>query len=119
MLEPSCHCGAVQIKVAARPQQLTSCNCSLCRRLGTLWAYYHPDQVRITRGAGTTVAYVQGDRTLAVHHCPTCGCITHWEPTEKGRADRVAVNARLMEEQDIEGLPVRRFDGASSWEYLD
>ena len=56
MLEASCHCGAVQIEVAARPQQLTSCNCSLCRRLGTLWAYYHPDRVRITRGTGTTVA---------------------------------------------------------------
>ena len=81
MIEASCHCGAVRIDVEVPPAQLTSCNCSLCRRLGTLWAYYRPGQVRIAQGAGTTVPYIQGDRTLAVHHCPTCGCVTHWEST--------------------------------------
>ena len=119
MIEASCHCGAVRIELEAPPAQLTSCNCSLCRRLGTLWAYYCPDQVRITKGAGTTVPYVQGDRTLAVHHCATCGCITHWQSTDKGNPDRMAVNARLIEERDVEGVRVRRFDGAETWTYLD
>ena len=61
--------------------------------------------------------YIQGDRTLAVHHCATCGCITHWASLTG--ADRMAVNARLMEERDIEGVRVRRFDGAETWTYLD
>lgn len=56
MIEASCHCGAVRILVAERPWVLTACNCSLCRRLGTLWAYYRPDEVAIVAGAGTTVA---------------------------------------------------------------
>ena len=117
MIEASCHCGAVRIEVAVPPAQLTSCNCSLCRRLGVLWAYYRPAQVRIAQGAGTTVPYVQGDRTLAMHHCPTCGCVTHWESLTC--ADRRAVNARLMQERDIEGVRVRGFDGAATWTYLD
>lgn len=118
VIEASCHCGAVRIEVAEPPRQLTSCNCSLCHRLGVLWAYYHPDQVTIAAGAGTTVPYVQGDRTLAVHHCPACGCVTHWEPVLKDGADRMAVNARLMAPAEIEGVPVRRFDGASTWRCL-
>jgi hypothetical protein len=116
-MEASCHCGAVRIEVEVPPAQLTSCNCSLCRRYGTLWAYYRPAQVRIVQGAGTTVAYVQGERTLAAHHCPTCGCVTHWASLTG--ADRMAVNARLMDERDIEGVRVRRLDGASTWAYLD
>jgi hypothetical protein len=119
MIAASCHCGAVRIEVADRPRELTSCNCSLCRRLGALWAYCPPDRVRFTAGAGKTVPYVQGDRTLEMHHCPTCGCLTHWESTDKTAAGRMAVNARLMAPADIEGVPVRRFDGASTWTYLD
>jgi hypothetical protein len=119
MIEAACHCGAVRIEVAERPRWLTSCNCSLCHRLGALWACYHPGQVSIVRGAGTTVAYVQGDRSLEMHHCPTCGCVTHWESVDKAGADRMAVNARLMDRAEIEGVPVRRFDGASTWRYLD
>jgi hypothetical protein len=118
MIEASCHCGAVRMEVAERPQQLTSCNCSICRRLGVLWAYYHPDQVTFLRGRGATVPYVQGDRTLAIHHCPTCGCVTHWESL-KTEVDRMAVNAQLIDPAEIADVRVRRFDGASTWTYLD
>lgn len=74
MIEASCHCGAVRLEIAEPPVTVTDCNCSLCRRLGALWAYYTTDQVRVI---GPTVGYVQGDRTLKTHHCTTCGCTTH------------------------------------------
>jgi hypothetical protein len=120
MIEASCHCGAIRLQVATRPERLTSCNCSLCRRYGTLWAYYRPDQVTFAAGAGRSVPYIQGDKTLAVHHCPTCGCVTHWEGLIEGRKEeRMAVNARLMQPEDIANIPVRHFDGASTWTYLD
>ncbi|HZH26901.1 MAG TPA: GFA family protein [Azospirillaceae bacterium] len=119
MLEASCHCGAIRFEVAERPQWLNSCNCSLCRRIGALWAYDHPSQVRMSAGVGKTVAYVQGDRTLGLHHCPTCGCVTHWESVNKETAERMGLNARLLDPAEIEGVRVRRFDGASTWTYLD
>ena len=119
MLQASCHCGAVRIEVAETPQSVTSCNCSLCRRYGTLWAYYHPDQVRFVQGLDATEAYVQGERMIEAHHCRTCGCVTHWRSTPKGRADRMAVNARLMDPAELEGVPVKHLDGADTWTYLD
>lgn len=119
MIEATCHCGAVRIELAARPDVLKACNCSLCRRIGGPWVYYHPKQVSFTRGAGTTVAYIQGDRTLAMHHCPTCGCVTHWESTDNENADRMGINAGLIDPEEIKDLPVRHFDGADTWTYLD
>jgi hypothetical protein len=50
VIEASGHCDAMRIKVAERPRQLMSCNCSICRRLGTLWADYSPDQVTFVCG---------------------------------------------------------------------
>lgn len=112
VIEAACHCGAVRIR-APRPEQLTECNCSLCSKLGTRFAYYGPDEVTVT---GATISYVQGDRTLATHHCPTCGCTTHWTATDPA-LQRIGVNARLM--SGIDDIPVRRFDGADTWTYLD
>lgn len=114
MIEASCHCGAVRFEVDQPPKAVTDCNCSLCRRLGGLWAYYHPDQVRVT---GQTVAYVQGDRTLQTHHCPSCGCTTHWQGLD-ANSTRMGVNTRLMAPQVLAGVTVRKLDGADTWEVL-
>ncbi len=43
----SCHCGQVRVEATRAPDEVTHCNCSICKRLGALWAYYHPDEVRI------------------------------------------------------------------------
>lgn len=118
MIEGSCHCGAVRIEVAEAPSQVTACNCSICRRLGTLWAYYAPAQVRVT---GATATYRRGDKTIDFHHCATCGCTTHWSPIEGVRdSGRMGVNARLLASEVLERARVRRLDGASEdWRYLD
>ena len=119
MIEASCHCGAIRMQVE-RPQRLTSCNCSFCRRHGAVWAYYDASHVAFMSGAGMTVPHIQGDHTLATHHCPICGCITHWESLHMpGEAARIAVNTRLMDPAEPADVPVRRFDGASTWTYLD
>lgn len=93
-LSGSCHCGAVRIEAPGAPEWLASCNCSLCTKLGWLVAYYPDDgSVRI---AGETASYVWGDRMISLHHCPACGCGTHWESTGESYG-RVGVNARLLD----------------------
>jgi hypothetical protein len=58
----SCHRGAVTIEVSGAPEWLARCNCSVCRRTGSLIAYY-PDDGGV-RVKGETVAYIWGDRLL-------------------------------------------------------
>jgi len=112
MITGSCHCGAVQIAVAEAPSIVSSCNCSICRRLGTLWAYYSPTQVTLTHEPGATDAYSWGERSLAFRRCATCGCTTHWEAIGDPVYDRMGVNARLLD-IDIDAIPVKKFDGRS------
>ncbi len=107
----SCHCGKVRIEVANPPAWVGSCNCSLCTRMGTLMAYYHPDEVDIGP-AGETDPYIWGDECIGIHHCRTCGCLTHWSSLGADYG-RMGVNARLLEGFDPEAVEVRPIDGAS------
>lgn len=114
----TCHCGRVTVEVVRAPAEVTSCNCSICRRLGTLWAYYAPADVRVV---GATTAYRWGDKTIDFHHCPTCGITTHWSPLEnRAEAGRMGINARMLGDEIVGAARVRRLDGASDdWKYLD
>ncbi len=109
MIAGSCHCGAVTYEVDAAPAEVSSCNCSICRRTGILWAYYTPAQVRIV---GPTDTYVWGDRMLALHRCRTCGLVSHWTAFEPGY-DRMGVNARLLDPEVLAAARIKRVDGAS------
>src|SRR3569623_961048 len=118
MIEGTCHCGAVRIEVAEAPTQVTDCNCSICRRVGSLWEYYAPAQVRIVV---PTATYRRGDKTSDFHHCAVCGCTTHWSPIAGVRdTDRMGINARLLGAEILERARLQRLDGASdNWSYLD
>jgi hypothetical protein len=114
----SCHCGKVTFSVAREPKWLTECNCSICRRIGALWAHYEREDVAID-AADNTIAYVQGHKTLAVHTCSICGCTTHWDSLSPRRDARMAVNYRMCDLDRVARIPIRHFDGADSWKYLD
>ena len=98
--------------MARAPDHVGSCNCSICRRTGGLWAYYRPDEVRIDSEEGATGRYIWGDKCLALHHCRTCGCITHWENLMP-EGDRMGINTRMLEGFDPASVEVRLIDGAS------
>jgi hypothetical protein len=84
-----------------------------------LAAPYDPSEVQFISGEGETVAYVQGDKTLAMHHCPTCGCTTHSVGLGEYAGKFMKVNARLFDPAETQHWRVRRFDGADSWTFLD
>ncbi len=119
MLTATCHCGNVRIAVPRKPRRLTSCNCSICHRLGTLWAYYPADKVKIDAKRGATDEYIWGDKMLKIVRCKNCGCVTHWASLIVTKDSRMGVNARGFERGAIEGIRVRRFDGADTWKFLD
>ena len=119
MITGNCHCGTVSFEFNEDVEWLTECNCSICRRLGTLWAHAEMNRVTLNKPADSTLAYVWGDGELAFHSCKTCGCTTHWEPVKPSASSPMAVNCRLADPQEIAHLRVRHFDGADSWQFLD
>ena len=121
MLIGSCHCGAARWTLTGDPGPATACNCTLCRRLGALWAYDHEgERIALT---GPTTAYRRADRAdpwLEFHFCPTCGCVLCWRglhPEPDGRR-RVAVNLRLAPPDAVADLPIDHFDGLASFDDL-
>src|SRR5437773_3595169 len=107
MFTATCHCGAVRVDIPRKPRRLTSCNCSICRRYGTLWAYYKARDVTVHAAPGTLSSYCWGDKSLMFARCATCGCVTHWEPVERREDSRMGVNARNLDPRAIEGVRVR------------
>lgn len=119
MLTGTCHCGAVRIEIPRRPRTLTNCNCSICRRYGTLWAYYRQSEVRVLGDPGSTQGYVWGRNVLRFVRCTTCGCVTHWERVEPKEGGRVGVNARNFEPEALGPVRIKLLDAASDWEGLE
>lgn len=119
MLEASCHCGAIRIQVPAAPEFIVDCNCSICRRNGALWAFYNNDVVKIQGHPENTTAYIWGPRTICTMHCKHCGCATHWENIDAAVDSRAGVNTRNFDPATMQGIRVRRFDGADTWTYID
>ena len=116
-LEGSCLCGAVRWQCRDLPTSATACNCTACRRYGTLWGYGHEgEDVAL---AGPTKGYVRG-KALAFHFCPECGCLAYWrglQPNAEGRL-RVGFNLRLAEPEAVAHLPIDHFDGLDTWDDL-
>jgi hypothetical protein len=52
-------------------------------------------------------------------HCKICGCATHWEPLDPKAGTRFGINARNFDPSAIDGVRVRKFDGADTWAYVD
>ncbi len=93
MIQASCHCGEVVLDIAEAPSEIIECNCSICRRYGVLRAYYAPGRIEVRVHSGTD-SYMWDDRSIALHRCRTCGCVTHWSAVDHTR-NRMGVNARL------------------------
>lgn len=117
MIKGSCLCGAVHWTFDGQPDGATACNCTACRRYGTLWAYdYENEGIHVT---GQTQPFVRGT-ALEFHFCPTCGCIAFWRGLridELGRR-RIAVNLRLAEPQAVAAIPIDHFDGLDTFDDL-
>jgi hypothetical protein len=115
----TCHCGAIRIVVRQLPRTVTSCNCSICRRYGALWAYYKPSSVTIEAPRGSLQKYSWNRRIRDYHRCKRCGCVTHYTYRKRQRQTTVAVNAANFDLAALAGVRVRHLDGALSWKMLD
>jgi hypothetical protein len=117
MLRATCHCGAVAVEIPRAPERVTNCNCSICRRYGTLWAYFDDAEVRVEAAPGALDEYAWGHKALAFVRCATCGCVVRWRALQPGIA-HTGVNARLFEPQVLGPVRIRLLDGADTEEYV-
>jgi hypothetical protein len=120
-IKGSCHCGDTQFEVSEAPTTVTQCTCSLCSKRGALWAYYTPAQFGLIQPQNNAATYLWGSRTVKHHFCASCGCSTYSESPDwlTGKPDfdnpRVSVNSRLLNDFDLDALPITVIDGKNLW----
>ncbi|MDJ0642740.1 MAG: aldehyde-activating protein [Erythrobacter sp.] len=107
----SCHCGAISITISQKPDYINFCDCSLCAKSGGAWGYFAASEVGVE---GETKGYCRADYdkpAVEMQFCTTCGTTTHWVLTEHCDGDRVGVNMRIFEPQELSGIEARTLDG--------
>ncbi len=118
MINGKCHCGNIEIKISKLPESVTNCNCSICFRLGALWAH-GSEVVEINFNEKPSSIYMWGDKYIEFHSCPNCGCTTHYKTTEKCNEQKTVVNSRMIDYKIMESVKIKKFDGADTWTFID
>lgn len=111
----SCHCGAVHFEARSEPiVRAISCNCSMCRRKGTLLAFIPGSKFTLLAGSDALVDY-QFNRHI-IHHlfCGNCGVTSFARGTLPDGTATVALNLRCIDEIDLDALTIMPFDGKSA-----
>jgi hypothetical protein len=108
----SCHCGRVRFKVEGLIDEAMACNCSICRRKGSLlWFVPRASLTLLTpdEDAGT---YTFNRHVIKHRFCPVCGIHTFGEGTAPAGQRMAAINLRCLEGLDLATIRVTHYDGA-------
>ena len=79
MKKLKCHCGAVvaEVNLEKKIDKLMRCNCSMCKRKGTIYKIIKKEDLKIIKGE-TKIKTYQFNTKVAKHHfCSECGTHTH------------------------------------------
>jgi hypothetical protein len=107
----SCHCGQLAFEVDGEIQGLTACNCSICQRKGSLLWFVPRAQLKLTTHPSAMATYTFNKHVIQHHFCPRCGIHPFGEGTSPNGDMMAAVNARCLENVDIDQFSVQHFDG--------
>lgn len=108
----SCHCGRIAFEVEGVLDGVVECNCSICRRKAAKMWFVPRAQLRLLTPVEQMGSYSFGKHQIQHRFCPTCGIHVFGEASKNG-VPMAAINARCLEEADLDALPVRHFDGRS------
>lgn len=108
-----CQCGAVRYEVSTEIGEVIACNCSRCRRLGSLLTAAAASDFNLLSGADATADYQFNKHVIHHPFCKTCGIQSYAYGKGPGGQDMVMVNVRCLDGVDADSLKVRKFDGAS------
>jgi hypothetical protein len=108
-----CHCKKVRYEVELELDTVISCNCSICTKRGWLLTFAPKSAFKLITGEEEVTDY-QFNKHL-IHHlfCTTCGTASYSVGSDAEGNESVAINVRCVDDVDIDGLTIQKFDGKS------
>lgn len=113
MYTGSCHCGAVQFTTTVSLDQPITCNCSICKRSGTILVFTGNDHFTLTSGSENLRSYLFGKKHIDHLFCSVCGIKSFAKGKDAEGNDVYAVNVRCLEGVDLSTLTPTEYNGAA------
>jgi hypothetical protein len=108
-----CHCERVAFEAEGPIERVTECNCSICTKKGYLHWIVPRNRFRLPSPWDDLATYTFNTGVAKHHFCPRCGVAAFYIP--RSDPDKIDVNLRCIDQVDLTGLEVARFDGRN-WE---
>lgn len=109
----SCHCGGIRFRVEGDIQGVIDCNCSMCRRKGSLLWFVPRANLTLETPTENLATYTFNRHVIKHHFCPTCGMHPFGEGTDREGNAMAAINIRCLDDIDLDAISVTHFDGKS------
>lgn len=110
----SCHCGKIAFTVDGGIDTVIDCNCSLCRRRGSLLAFFPRSALVLHTPESGMATYTFNAHAIRHRFCAHCGCAPFGEGVNPKTGEAtVAVNVRCLPDVELASLQVVAYDGAS------
>ena len=107
----SCHCGAVRFEIETDFPELTTCDCSICKKKNALMVKVHASRFRLLAGEASLTEYQFHTKTARHFFCKVCGIY----PFHRKRVtpDNLGINVHCLEGVSLEGILIRRANSAA------
>ena len=109
----SCQCGAVAFEVDVDLDNTIVCNCSRCRRLGSVLGFAQQKSFTLKSGEGVLSEYLFNKHKISHRFCSACGIESFAYAAGPDGTPMVAVNANCLDGVDARALKPKAVDGAS------
>ena len=109
----SCQCGAVAFEADVDISNPVACNCSRCRRLGSVLAFTPVASFALLRGQDELTEYTFNRNSIRHQFCSVCGIQPFSFAIAPDGTPTVAINCNVLDGVDARALPARPYDGAA------
>jgi hypothetical protein len=110
-LKGSCHCGQIIFEVEGEVSQVIQCNCSMCRRKGTLMWFVPRQALNLQTSLERMSTYTFNKHVIKHYFCPNCGIHPFGEAITPTGQEMAAINVRCLEDVDLSSLKIQHFNG--------
>lgn len=110
--EGSCHCGAIRFELEGDIDAALACDCSMCRRRGSLLRFIQPGHFTLRSDPDAVSTYTFNKHVIQHNFCARCGIHTHGEGQAEDGTKMIAVNVRCLPDVDLDALRVKDYQGS-------
>lgn len=107
----SCHCKKIQFEIEADITKGMSCNCSICKKKGTILTFIPEENFKLISGEENLKAYLFNKKIITHYFCTHCGVSPFAKGIGHDGKPVRAINIRCIDELDLSKMGITEYNG--------